>query len=412
VATSVESLFGFTDQDLAANRDGVLSGRQALRLWLSGGWRALVGPPLAIGGAALALVSDYFLFAAIGLAMLAIGLYLAWRGFAFMADGATVDIAFVTGLLSREMVRGKTTSYFAEIGPIRKRVSKKTFDALPIGSRLHLYYAPGCRSLLSAEPAAADEPRPAHPFGADSSRAWDRLRVRWVVLTVAIVGLIAAGHIVVDAHPARPEPVSGIISDFYETHSKRGTTEHLVIDGNYQRVYVPSHGDAYTPPIDSFQSLVLKAVVLYVNSGTDDVIALRESKSEVLHAGDYYLHPEYQFYWTLFGGGSLGLLSLLVLGFAAIPLLRVRWKSTSATAVTPQLVIPPTVRALHLGWSAGLTVIALTALSLVTLGRLADFRWGGAPDFIGVVAALALVGAAAAALVRYRARASRPPSAV
>jgi hypothetical protein len=408
VANSLDGLLGFTDGDLAANRNGVLSGRQALRLWLSGGWRALVGPLLAVAGAAATLVSDYFLFAALGLIALIAGLYLAWRGFAFLADAATVDTAFVTGPLNREVVTNRNSrTYYALIGPIRKRVSRKNYDALPVGTVCNLYYAPGCRSLLSAEPAGVGEPRPAHPFGPDADHAWDRLRWRWVVLTVAVFGIFAGGHVLVDAHPAVAVRVGGTVANYYQTHGKSSTTEHLVLAGD-DSDYRPSHPDGYAPPIDSYQRLVGSAVVLYVNGGTTDVIAIQDA--EILHAGDYYLHPEHQLFWTLLGGVVLLLVSLLALYFAGRPLVRV-WRRAAPTAgpTAPARLSPPTVRPLHLAWPAALVLLGLQAGAVALAAGFTNLSWASTPDVrqvLALAAGVLLVAGAVGSLARFRTRAS------
>lgn len=95
-ALPLERLLSFTDADLSGNRRGFLSGGQILHLQWSGAGRGLVGCPCLIAGALLALLSDFFPAVVLGLGLLVLGLYLAWRGFAFQADALDGQFAYVT----------------------------------------------------------------------------------------------------------------------------------------------------------------------------------------------------------------------------------------------------------------------------------------------------------------------------
>jgi hypothetical protein len=367
--TVLEGLLGFSPADLAANRDGRLSGGQAGRLWWSGLWRVLLGAALTVFGAFAAVLSDWFVLAGIGLVSLGVGLYLTWAGFAFMADAATIDVAWLAGRLDRRIVRGKNSvTYYAVIGPVEKSISRVHYDMLPVGAQCNLYYAPGCRSLLSIEPADAGQPRPGHPFGADSAHAWDRLRMRWVILTVAAFGLFAGGHIMVDAHPARPFVVSGTVASYYETVHKGNVTRHLLMAGD-STDYTPDSPDSYTPAVPSFDALVNQQVALYVNQGTVDVIALRAA-GDTLYAGDYYLHPQNQLYWTVAGGLALALVSLVAFLIAGRRLLRGwRMARTPVSAEGLARLTPPSVRGLSTGVPAAVVlVVAVVAGAMLAAG--------------------------------------------
>ena len=334
---TLEGFLGFNDDDLAANRDGRLSPRQTRRLAGSGAGRLIVGPPFAVGGAAMSLLFDSAIGAVLCLIASGMGLYIAWRGFGFLVDSMDGAVAFVTGPLSGRKVRTRNrTSYWAHIGPVSKRIGRAAFDALPNGVACHLYYAPGCRSLLSVEPATVDEPRPMHPFGPDSAHAWDRLRWSWVLMTIGLLGLVVGGHQVASAHPAQPVSVSGVVSDYRETHG-RSTTRTLYLEGRGD-TYTPKAEDTYTPPAPSFGVLVGHEVVLYINSGTHDVLAIDDGGQ--LYAGDWYLHPEHQTMFETVNGAITTVLSGASLLIGVALLVRDRRQRESSAVYGPPTVRP------------------------------------------------------------------------
>src|SRR5258708_35288822 len=123
------------------------------------------------------------------------------------------------------------------MGPVSKRIKKGTYDALPPNLLCPLYYAPGCRSLLSVEPADSPAPLPMHRCGPDSAHAWDRLRWSWVLLTIGVVGLLAGFRQFAVAHPANPVRVDGTVADYRETHGKSTS----------RSIYLAGPSGAYTP---------------------------------------------------------------------------------------------------------------------------------------------------------------------
>jgi hypothetical protein len=333
--TALEGWLGFNDGDLAANRDGRLSSRQVARLSWSGIWRILVGPPLAFIAAVVAFVVDTAFVAVIALGVVALGLYVAWRGFGFLADAMDRAVAYVTGTLTSRLERDRYgTHYWATIGPVSKRISKSSYDAMPYGARCHLYYSPGCRSLLSVEPAASPEPLPAHPFGPDSAHAWDRLRWSWVLLTIGVLGLLAGLHQFAVAHAANPVRVDGTVADYRESHG-RSTTRSLYLDVD-SGAYTPQAEHNYTPEPPAFATFIGQKVTLYVDGGSRDVIAI--VSREQLYANDWYLHPDHEAVFDRVNGG-------LTLGISALVLAIAVWmiQSNRRRAEMPAYG-PPTVR--------------------------------------------------------------------
>src|SRR5260370_34245407 len=87
--------------DVAANREARISSRQQIDLWYSGLWRLLGGLPAAGVGVVVASVPE-FLSMAIGIAFVATGLYLSWRGFSFLCDFITRNVGCVNGRIIPE----------------------------------------------------------------------------------------------------------------------------------------------------------------------------------------------------------------------------------------------------------------------------------------------------------------------
>lgn len=368
---SVEQFLGFSDADLAANRSGVLSAGQAWRLRWSGVWRLIVGPPLIVVPVVIALTADSGFVTAGALLVAAGGLYLTWHGFAFLADATQGLVAFVTGPLHRRSVSGKGgTSYFADIGPVTKRISRRAYDSLR-GGPFHLYYAPGCRSLLSIEGASAGEPKPPHPFGADSVHVWDRVRWSWVLIAIGAAGLLIGANGVATTHAAHPVKVGGTISDYYEHHGKSGTTRYIYMRGD-PNTYSPGRESSYDPPVPPFATLIGREVVLYINDGTQDVLAINDG--EQLHAGDWYLHPEHETVNLSMNGAAgagIGVL-YIVLGIGLLVLRgRLPW-STQPTSPDPAfertpLYSMPSVRPARASWLAGVTLAAVALIVVLAL---------------------------------------------
>jgi len=356
----LESFLGFSDADLAANRGGRLSSSQSGRLHWSGIWRLVLGPPLLVVFTVIALVAGLAWIAIIALVFAGSGLYLAWRGFAFLVDAHDGAVAYMTGLLHRKIVRGRYgPTYWATLGPVSTRITPAAYQFLPEGMSCHLYYAPGCRSLLSLEPALADEPKPAHPFGPDSAHAWDRLRWSWVVMTIAALGVLIGAHIVATAHPANPIRVAGTISNYVETHGK-STTRSLYMDGDPDS-YTPESEYFYTPTAPAFGSLIGTEGILYIDQGTRNVIALDDGRQ--LYTTDWYLHPEHETVFDAVNGAitvAASVIAILV-GIGLIAFGRRRSPTAEAAASAPPLYAPPTVRSLRGLWPVALFVAAVAA---------------------------------------------------
>ena len=381
----LEGFLGFDDADLAANRTGYLGPGQRPRLLWSGVWRLAVGPTILIVSVIVALLSRSALLSLGALLVAAFALYLAWHGFAFVVDVMDGTVAFVTGILGCTSVRGRNgTSYFAHIGPVTKRISARAYNSLPRAT-FHLYYAPGCRSLLSLEPATEDQPKPPHPFGPDSAHVWDRLRLSWIAMTIGVLGVVIGAHMIAVAHAAHPFAVDGTVTNYYEHHGKGGTTRSLSLSGD-PNTYAPKSEDSYEPPLPSFYGLVGDEVTLYVNQGTSDVLAIRDNR-ETLHAGDWYLHPEHETVNEAANGAGTAAVSLLAIaiGVAVIAGWRrspgaaepsdesapdPRYASAPMYSRSP-LFAPPSVRPWQRSWMAALALLLVFIAAGAGLGLLA-----------------------------------------
>jgi hypothetical protein len=303
------------ESDVSANREAHISPRQQVELWYSGLWRLLGGLPAAGIGAVVALEPE-FLTMAIGIVFVATGLYLSWRGFSFLGDSITRNVAYVSGGITPESrtYRGSTT-YYMVVGPVKTRISRRTYRTLPAGLNCHMYYASGSRHLLSLEPATAEEPHPSLRFGGDAAHTWDRLRWRMIIAAVAAFGLATGLHAIAIAHPAQPLLVTGRISSYEET-TGRGAYRHLYLDTTSQEFYLDTRS-AYSPAIPDLGPYIGDQVNVYFNAGTaGDVLALR--LRETLYAGDYYLHPDHQKDNMISSGATIALLSGIALAAALL----------------------------------------------------------------------------------------------
>ena len=359
----LEGWLRFNDEDVAANREGSLSRRQGRRLMWSGAWRLVVGPSVAVTAALVAAISfETAIAVLLALGGLMIGLQLTWTGFAYMVDATSDAVAFVTASVGTQVVRGRYTTFYAIVGPIRKTISRKAYLGLTPALRAsyHLYYAPGCRSLLSMEPASATEPAPAHPFGPDSAHAWDRLRWSWILLTVGLFGALLGAHLIAAAHPAHPIRVAGTVQDYIETvTSGRGahTDRSIYLTGDGTD-YVPMAESDYSPPAPDFYSLIGKDVVLYVNAGTTDVLALNDG--DTTYAADWFLHPEHETSYLLINAALTAAVGGVLLFFGAWLLARERRRAEAAPGM-PAVYTPPTVHPVKSMWAAAGVLAALLA---------------------------------------------------
>jgi hypothetical protein len=181
-----------------------------------------------------------------------------------------------------------------------------------------------------------------------------------VLITIGALGLLIGAHAVAIAHPAHPIRVGGTISNYVETHGK-STTRSLYLD-NDPDSYTPEREDSYSPPPPPFGSLIGSEVVLYIDQGTRNVIAL--VTGDQLYAGDWYLHPEHETASDAANGAVTGGASVIaiVVGIGLIAFGRRR----SASAETPDwsappLYWPPTVRPIN-----GLLFVTLLIAAVVS----------------------------------------------
>jgi len=360
---SLERWLHFKDEDVAANRDGRLSSRQRRRLLWSAAWRLVLGPVIAAGSAAIAAtVLDIAIAEILALIALGLGLMLAWTGFAYLVDAVAGMVAFVTSSLQTYVVRGKSTTYYVGIGPVQKAIGRKTYGAMGAfaGASCHLYYAPGCRSLLSLEPASATEPLPAHPFGPDSAHAWDRLRWSWIALTVGVFAALIGAHLIAAAHPAHPVAVAGVMSNYVETHGKSTSRTIYMDNGNS---YTPQAEDSYTP-IPDFSALIGRRVVLYIDQGTTDVLAINDG--DTTYAGDWYLHPDHRTAYEVTNGVVTSLIGGFILAGGVWLLLRDR-RRAEQYAGRAAAYTPPTVYPVRAQWPALVAVAGDLGLFVIAL---------------------------------------------
>jgi hypothetical protein len=297
--------------DVAANREARISGRQLLVLTYSGLWRLLTGLPFAAIGTGFAWTVTDWLGLVLGLPMMGVGIYASWRGFSFLGDALTRNVTYQNGKLECTTKTYKSsTYYYMVIGPVEAWISKKAYDALPVGLPCHVYYAAGSRHLLSVEPADLAEPHPSLRFGGDAAHAWDRLRWPWLVGTVAVLSLAAGAHFMIWAHPAQTYEVSGPISGYREVQGKH-VDRYLSLEG-YSSEYVLNDLESTSPPLPDLSNNIGEQVDLYVNSENDyRVLALRIR--EHVYAADLYAHPEHQFWTMIIAGLVVVLLSVATL---------------------------------------------------------------------------------------------------
>ena len=360
---ALEGWLRFNDEDISFNRDGRLSPRQRSNLLWSAAWRLGVGPAVAVGAAAVAATAlDTAIAELLALVALGIGLLLAWTGFAYLVDAVAGMVAFVTSTLQTHVVHGRSTSYFVDVGPVQRMIGRKGYDAIAgfAGATCHLYYAPGCRSLLSIEPASATEPLPAHPFGPDSAHAWDRLRWSWIALSVGVFAALIGAHLIGAAHPARPVAVTGVMSNYVETHGRSTSRTIHMDDGNS---YTPQAEDDYTP-VPDFDALIGRRVVLYVDSGTTDVLAVNDG--ETTYAGDWYLHPDHRTAYEVTNGMVTTLIGGGILAAGVWLLLRDR-RRAEQYAGRPAAYTPPTVQPVRAQWPSVVAVAGVLVLFVIAL---------------------------------------------
>jgi hypothetical protein len=312
------------EADVAANREARLTGRQVVGLWYSGLWRLLVGFPLAVIAGAVAWQVPFpsqsvpsFLLMALAVGLVGYGTYLSWRAFSFIGDAITRNVTYITARLDGDVKTSSkgAKSYFMVLGPVRTQIyRKKTFDALPVGVNCHAYYTSGSLHLLSLEPATADEPHPSLRFGGDPQHAWDRLRWSWLVPAVAVFGLAVGAHAAISAHTTHWALVSGRIIEYHETHGK-STSRYFSIDASSE-VYSLNTLHAASPPAPDLDSYIGDKVDLYINSD-DAVEVLAMRLRETLYTSDLYLHPEHQFWGTIWSGSTIALISVAVMAVFA-----------------------------------------------------------------------------------------------
>lgn len=156
-------LLNFTPDDLTANRDGQLSGRQAERLrgmrqralWVGIGVILLVSVIAALAlylGQRNAVTILTFIGIAISICNAAIAGVLMRNWLRLNADLQSGAVAAQTGEVQHTVrVAGRAASYVVKLGDVEFSVSKPVFLALQTGARYRFYSTPISRVLLAAE---------------------------------------------------------------------------------------------------------------------------------------------------------------------------------------------------------------------------------------------------------------------
>jgi hypothetical protein len=195
-------------------------------------------------------------------------------------------------------------------------------------------------------------------------------------VTVGMLGILIAAHGILVAHPAHSVPVEGTVASYDETHGK-STHRYLYMQGDAGS-YTPFAEDAYNPPMPAFATLTGKGVVLYVNEGTRDVLAINDG--EQLHASDWYVNPDHEKTFESVLAAIAGVISLLAIagGVAGIarrtptpiePAPSNALPASSPAFSMPALYAPPSVRPWYSNWVIvlGLTLAGAAAGLLIAL---------------------------------------------
>jgi hypothetical protein len=331
-----------SDTDVAANREARISETQLLDLIYSGLWRVLLGMPIAVIGAAIALVApsgggDVFLGLGLvalmvsGICLFGAGAYGSWRGFNFLDDARTRKVAYVTGQLDRraQTYRGRTT-YYMTVGPVSTRIPRETFDALPAGLNCHVYYAAASLHLLSLEPATAETPHPSLTVAGNATLGSERVRQLGLIAAAAVFGIAAGLNDSVIAHPARSVEVSGTIASY---HQGRGVNDsgYVVLEGSPTQYSTVPMALFSTPRLPDLNSYIGEPADVYVNAdgGGRDVLALRVR--DTFYEGELYLHPEHQYWAMLISGSLVMLLSAIIVVVMVRRINRLRKHGTSGS---------------------------------------------------------------------------------
>jgi hypothetical protein len=390
-------LLGFDPASLAANRDGLMSGRQQSRLVWSAAWRLIPAVLLVPTGLVIAFFAWEFWTLAIPLLFVFAGFYLGWRGFSFCADAVDGDVSVAEGALVKHLQRTKNgTRYYVRLGPLSKGISKSTYLALPWSIDCRGYYAPGSRAFLSVEPASTPAPTPRRLFGPSNSAAWDRLRWSVLVALLAAPAVLFGAHLYASAQPAHFRALDGTISGYRETHGKSSSYYVSLSDAGELRLRTnPAN---FTPSLADLGQRIGTQATLYVRDQNDEVAAIRFNGDQ-LYETNIYAEPGIQKTGMQIGGGLVALIGLALL----IPAI---WR----LAGTPAAAAPvPKQDTLHWERSErGLVTVVASTVALVLViyaGIAAGWAWLQVGGDWGAWSLLGLAAAASAAAGRpiYRA---------
>lgn len=153
----------FTMAELAANRAGRLSGRQARRIMAPLLWLAPFGAVFVVfGGGFLRTVATsgmpQLLTLTMGLAFASVGLVTLASGLRRVADVLGGQVRTVAGkVIGEANSSGESTTYYYKVDKLKLRVPAHAYTALVSGMAYRIYYAPRSKTLVSIEPLGGEQ---------------------------------------------------------------------------------------------------------------------------------------------------------------------------------------------------------------------------------------------------------------
>lgn len=290
-SSSLGHLLGFSRSELAANRDGRMTGRQRLRLTVRAAWRMALAAPFAVLAAFAALNGHDFGPAALSAIATMVALYLLWRSFTFAVDVVEGDVSVVEGRIEKqEEYNYRSVQYYALVGELKTRVSGPVFGQLTEGLECRAFYAPSASALLSLEPLLdAAPPAPSRTFGPRAARSMPRGLETAILLALGgVLAMVLGAHLFVEARPATFSAYSGPISGFEQG---RRTTYWIGLagyDGQF-RLHKPPY--EFSPPLPDLTRSVGTTVTLWVDHRDRDVAAIYLDR---MYRTDLFADPHVQ----------------------------------------------------------------------------------------------------------------------
>ena len=174
----------------------------------------------------------------------------AWLAFSYLTDAYGGQVAWLAAPLKEHSVHSRSGyTYYLDIGPLKRRVSYRTFVSVPTGTHLRCYHAPGTGRVLSLE--LASEPAPSGGlFAIPHPDAWNRLRTLQAIALVGILVALVGVREWVGAHPTEAKQFAGVAT-YYVSHGSKGSVSYyLSVTGSSDYLFRESPFELQ-PPIDS-----------------------------------------------------------------------------------------------------------------------------------------------------------------